>query len=150
MDPEKVSSEVLGHGTMVNISPPPRLPDQYQPLFQTNNSRQDGAGRVVGSTRGANTTTRPLRRHSIHDGDTLASLAQRYLDDSRRANEIFEANRAVLPDPDLLPIGVQIVIPRKTPGPADSVARETPARRASTSEAPYLVPLPTLGFRARG
>jgi hypothetical protein len=51
------------------------------------------------------------RRHIVVDGDSLARLAGRYLDDPRRAGEIFEANRGVLTDPELLPIGAELVIP---------------------------------------
>jgi nucleoid-associated protein YgaU len=51
------------------------------------------------------------RTHKIIDGDTLAALAQRYLGSTARAGEIFEANRAVLSDPELLPIGAELKIP---------------------------------------
>jgi hypothetical protein len=54
---------------------------------------------------------RQPRRHIIIDGDSLARLAGRYLDDPHRAEEIFELNRHVLSDPELLPIGVEIAIP---------------------------------------
>jgi nucleoid-associated protein YgaU len=50
--------------------------------------------------------------HIVVDGDTLAALAQRYLRSASRANEIFEANRDVLRDPALLPIGVELKIPQ--------------------------------------
>lgn len=53
------------------------------------------------------------RSHKIADGDTLASLAERYLGTPRRAGEIYEANRDVLFDPQLLPIGVELKIPPK-------------------------------------
>ena len=49
--------------------------------------------------------------HKIVDGDTLAALALDYLGDARRAEEIFEANRQVLSDPELLPIGAKLRIP---------------------------------------
>ncbi len=52
------------------------------------------------------------QRHKIRDGDTLSSLAERYLGDARRAVEIFEANREVLTDPDLLPLGKYLTIPQ--------------------------------------
>ena len=42
----------------------------------------------------------------------LAALALDYLGDARRAEEIFEANRQVLSDPELLPIGAKLRIPR--------------------------------------
>ncbi|MEN1678921.1 MAG: hypothetical protein AAGJ46_04970 [Planctomycetota bacterium] len=50
------------------------------------------------------------RVHIVADGDTLASLARRYLGDSSRAEELFARNRGVLDHPDLLPIGAEIVI----------------------------------------
>lgn len=63
-----------------------------------------------------------VRRHRIVDGDSLESLAERYLGFSARSAEIFEANRNVLSDPEILPLGVEIKIP-----PAD-VQRPQPAR----------------------
>ncbi len=57
----------------------------------------------------------PARRgmwHVIEDGDTLESLAERYLGSAGRADELYEANRELLPRPDVLPIGVELVIPR--------------------------------------
>jgi nucleoid-associated protein YgaU len=50
--------------------------------------------------------------HRIVDGDTLEGLAQLYLGSPARAREIFDANRDVLSDPRLLPIGVELKIPR--------------------------------------
>jgi phage tail protein X len=52
-----------------------------------------------------------LHRHKIADGDTLATLAERYYGDAERSREIFEANREILSSPAVLPIGVEIVIP---------------------------------------
>lgn len=49
--------------------------------------------------------------HRIVDGDTLSSLAQRYLGSSERFKEIFEANRDRLQATDVLPIGVVLRIP---------------------------------------
>ena len=58
-------------------------------------------------------TERRARAHKVVDGDTLAALAERYLGSSLRAGDIFEANRDVLFDPQLLPIGVELKIPPK-------------------------------------
>jgi hypothetical protein len=52
-----------------------------------------------------------MRRHRLTDGDSLESLAERYLGDSSRAREIFEVNREILPAADLLPLGKIIRIP---------------------------------------
>jgi nucleoid-associated protein YgaU len=57
------------------------------------------------------TTSPRLRRHRLTDGDSLERLAERYLGNPARAGEIFEANRDLLPAPDLLPLGRIIRIP---------------------------------------
>ena len=54
------------------------------------------------------------RLHYVVDGDSLAKLAQRYLDDPQRASEIYELNRNVLSHPDVLPIGVELIIPSRS------------------------------------
>jgi len=51
------------------------------------------------------------RTHLVVDGDTLQSLAFRYLGSSARADELFRANRDVLTHPNLLPIGVELKLP---------------------------------------
>jgi nucleoid-associated protein YgaU len=53
--------------------------------------------------------------HKIRDGDTLSALAQRYLGSPARAVEIFDANREVLSNPELLPIGAELKIPPREP-----------------------------------
>ena len=64
----------------------------------------------------------PPRSHVIVDGDSLAKLAGRYLDDPRRSEEIFTLNRGVLSDPELLPIGVELKIPPRAVPSAESLA----------------------------
>jgi nucleoid-associated protein YgaU len=54
------------------------------------------------------------RSHIVVDGDSLAKLAGRYLDDPHRAAEIYELNRRILANPDLLPIGVELEIPSRS------------------------------------
>lgn len=49
--------------------------------------------------------------HTVVDGDTLSTLAERYLGSSARANEIYKANRDILRDPSLLPIGMELKLP---------------------------------------
>jgi hypothetical protein len=51
------------------------------------------------------------RTHVVVDGDSLAKLADRYLDDPELDDEIFRLNRDVLSSPELLPIGVELRIP---------------------------------------
>jgi phage tail protein X len=80
-----------------------------------------------------------VRKHTIHDGDTLERLATRYLGDARHAETILAANRTVLKDPQVLPIGVEIVIPR--------LSAEEPRSEADDSATRNLVPLPAIGFQ---
>ena len=54
----------------------------------------------------------PAGTHKIVDGDTLADLAARYLGEADRYLEIYEANRDLLPSPEVLPIGAELQIPR--------------------------------------
>ncbi|MSR60739.1 MAG: LysM peptidoglycan-binding domain-containing protein [Planctomycetaceae bacterium] len=56
------------------------------------------------------------RTHVVHDGDTLSSLASRYLGSSSRFHEIYEANRNVLRNPNDLRDGMTLVIPEAGKG----------------------------------
>ncbi len=120
---------------------PPALPDQYHPLFKPALAA-DNSGRVVPLDGQPAPPRKPVKKHTIHDGDTLESLAVRYLGDAQRAGDILAANRDVLSDPQLLPIGVAIVIP-----PNAAAAAGDPADSTVVDDAPRLVPLPTDGFR---
>jgi hypothetical protein len=78
----------------------------------------------------------PARRHEIVDGDTLAELAQRYLGSSDRWTEIYQANRQALSDPELLPIGLELVIPGDSPSAVRDATTSSPAQsspRGSTA-----------------
>jgi nucleoid-associated protein YgaU len=61
--------------------------------------------------------------HIVTDGDSLEKLAALYLNDPHRGNEIFELNRGILSDPNLLPIGAELKIP-------DRVASTMPIRQS--------------------
>jgi len=88
------------------------------------------------------------RTHVIRAGETLSSIAARYLGSSARYREIYEANRNVLKNADDLPDGVTIVIPdgksrdpqRGTGNPAASQsgvkARKASARTPDADPAP--------------
>lgn len=60
-----------------------------------------------------NDETQEPRTHVVVDGDSLEKLAGRYLDDPQRGREIYELNRDVLANPDLLPIGAELRIPER-------------------------------------
>lgn len=49
--------------------------------------------------------------YTIEKGDTLWAIAKTHLGDGNKYNEIFEANREVIKDPDLIYPGQKIRIP---------------------------------------
>ena len=76
----------------------------------TTRPRNGGVPRVV-----AEGVTPGLQTHTIQPGDTLSSLAGKYLGSQNRFQEIFDHNRNVLTSPDRLPEGVVLSIPAATP-----------------------------------
>ncbi len=65
----------------------------------------------VASLPSANDAPRIITQHRIHNGDTLASIAQHYLGAAHFADWIYVQNRQLIRSPHLLPIGTEINIP---------------------------------------
>ncbi len=53
------------------------------------------------------------RMMTVRRGDTLSSIAERELGSASHWMEIFRANRGQLSDPDELPVGVRLVLPKQ-------------------------------------
>jgi nucleoid-associated protein YgaU len=89
-------------------APPPALAKTFP-----QETLSDVAGNSVNGWEGDSTSSGEggPRTHRVLDGDTLASLAERFLGDAQRSGEILEANRALVANPELLPIGAELVIP---------------------------------------
>jgi nucleoid-associated protein YgaU len=51
------------------------------------------------------------RTHIVQKGDTLYKLARQYYNDQGRWKDIWEANRARVPDKDKLEVGTKLIIP---------------------------------------
>jgi nucleoid-associated protein YgaU len=66
----------------------------------------DGSPRLESST---DSSLGPM--HKVADGDTLTELAHHYLGSPDRWRELYEYNRDVLANPELLPIGAELRIP---------------------------------------
>jgi nucleoid-associated protein YgaU len=96
--------------------PPPPLADSYPQGDRPANSRW---GMSMDSVLPASLADETTRSHRIVDGDTLPALAERYLGSADRAREIFEANRNVLDNPELLPIGAELKIPPRSATPSN-------------------------------
>lgn len=52
-----------------------------------------------------------FHRHTVVSGDTLGELAKHYYDKAGDYMKIFEANRDILNDPDMIKVGQVLVIP---------------------------------------
>jgi LysM repeat protein len=51
--------------------------------------------------------------YTVKPGDTLGKVARQYLGDPKRYMEIFNANKDVLTNPDLIKVGQNLKIPNK-------------------------------------
>jgi nucleoid-associated protein YgaU len=103
---------------------PPDLAREYPGAASMPAAGDDPWSRA-GSAESSASGPRP-RTHKIVDGDTLPSLAERYLGSADRASEFYQANRDVLPAPAILPIGAELKIP--PPSPAVSPSNYMPKR----------------------
>lgn len=116
----------------------PNLEDPYQEMpstppwsgFEHDNASIDArmASIRAPESAGAPAEARPPRRrtHRVSDGDTLTSLALRYLGRSDRYQEIYAANTDVLTSPDVLPIGKILQIPDPGAIPPDAPVNHGP------------------------
>lgn len=85
-----------------------------------------------------------LRKHTVVNGDTLPSLALRYLGSADRYREIYEANRPLLANPDILLLGVELTIPRREPPSRKPLGRKPLEKEAGvTKPERRLVPIGT-------
>jgi nucleoid-associated protein YgaU len=49
--------------------------------------------------------------HEVKSGDTLSAIAKQYYGDANLYMKIFEANRDILKNPDLIKVGQKLKIP---------------------------------------
>lgn len=105
------------------VAPPPRASlDSYEPAPllarsypESPRSSDSRGGSSIGiGLLGPSYEPPQERTHKIVDGDTLPALAKRYLGAAELAVDLYEANKYVLPDPEVLPIGVELRIPPRT------------------------------------
>jgi LysM repeat protein len=97
----------------------------------------------------AESTPRPERFHTVRRGDSLSSIAAEHLGSAARFEELYEANRDLLRNPNDLRIGQQLRIPvsSRINGPPSEAAQpnqppaDAGAGSAATEEAkPMFVP----------
>jgi nucleoid-associated protein YgaU len=88
----------------VDVSPP--VPPTLSPYR--------GVSRTVQASTAIRTESARVegQRHVVSPGETLFSLAQRYYKDERKFLEIYRANQPTIQDPDRLPPGKVLIIPK--------------------------------------
>lgn len=106
------------NGRPANTVPPNWLDDQEDPfqVARGPHGAQDANAiptqpRVGSSKRPTEIEQTGSQTHVIQSGDSLSTIAQHYLGSQGRFQELYEANRNVLTDPNRLPLGATIVIP---------------------------------------
>lgn len=85
--------------------------EPHRPANVRDDESAPAAPSVVNEPASPEDSPAALRRHTVRDGETLESLAARLLGDAKYAEEIYRLNRERLPRRDLLPIGVELLIP---------------------------------------
>ena len=72
----------------------------------------EGVNQVVNNTNQQQLESEQVEYYLIQSGDTLSKIAKAYYGDSQAYNQIFEANREVIQDPDKIFVGQKIRIPQ--------------------------------------
>ncbi|WP_257477966.1 LysM peptidoglycan-binding domain-containing protein [Acidipropionibacterium jensenii] len=67
----------------------------------------------------------------VRRGDTLSGLALRHLGDAERWPEIWNLNRDLIADPDLIDIGWRLILPEDGPGTPDGGSSPAPGGAAA-------------------
>jgi nucleoid-associated protein YgaU len=57
--------------------------------------------------------TGDFKEYVVKDGDTLTAIARKQLNNARRINDIIDANKGTLSDPESLSVGMKLRIPAK-------------------------------------
>lgn len=94
--------------TTLAVPPPPLLDGQRPPPLAVGWSRR-GEDAAVGF-RGPPAPA-PASSYRVRDGDDLTAIAIRFYGTPSAAVAIWEANRGILRDPGLLPIGAELALP---------------------------------------
>lgn len=111
--------------------PPPLLDGQSPPPLAVGWTGRDPAIRAASAPVGA---AAPSGVYVVRDGDDLTGLATRFYGNPAAAAALWQANRGLLRDPHLLPIGMTLVLPHPNQvaalmRPSDQAAIEPGAER---------------------
>lgn len=69
----------------------------------------DNPSDIVADIRVAQTAY--FAKYTVQKGDSLSKIAKHFYGDMMKYNQIFEANRSILDDPDRIEVGQELIIP---------------------------------------
>jgi nucleoid-associated protein YgaU len=72
----------------------------------------EGVNKVINNTNQQELETEQVEYYLIQSGDTLSKIAKEHYGDAMAYTQIFEANKEVIQDPDLIFVGQKIRIPK--------------------------------------
>ena len=93
----------------LEVPPPPLLDGQQPPPLAADWGAERQPHRTM--HRSAPVTQQPAAVYVIRDGDDLTGIATRFYGNTAAAAVIWQANRGLLRDPGILPIGATILLP---------------------------------------
>ena len=141
---QKANSEFLGNGN--RTAPDPIAPTQVNsqnksqapaPVAAHNRDWETATKSAKPSVDAdTNTTNRAATQtYTVQSGDTLSTIAARFLGSSGRFQEIYDANRQVLRSPDDIRQGMQLTIPSgtNTASTKGSERSSRPSRASATT-----------------
>ena len=119
------------------LAPPPQ--DAPAVPIPLHNSEWDVASNDNPAARRGNSEALPVtpakgRTHTVVDGETLSSIAGKYLGSQARYQEVFQANRDQLKSPNDLKIGMKLNIPDRTESRASAGSRGSVNAGRTSSE----------------
>jgi len=79
----------------------------YRPVVSDSLRKAETGGAPVG----APPMPRGPRTYTVQPGDNLSRIAKALLGDAARWKDIFEANRNILKNPDVIRVGQELIIP---------------------------------------
>lgn len=86
--------------------------------------------------------TAPAVTHVVRGGEDLSTIAKQYFGSAGKWRLIHQANLSTLPDPDMLPLGMRLVIPvQPTDAPATEATPPTSLRRYTVQRGDTLAKL---------
>lgn len=90
-------------------APPPDIP--YRAELSSPPRGPELGGSPPDGPQGAPPMPRGPRTYTVKAGDNLSRIAKALLGDANRWKDIFEANRNILKNPDVIRVGQELIIP---------------------------------------